>query len=288
MSIVRYPQMLLQAACLVQNIIYTKYMAKTKKVPVETKEVALPPIIKQELVLEGDPEKQLEFAHKAASTLMKWVAQKPKKVLIRGEQYLEFGDWQILGRFYGATVGIEWTKALVMPSGDSIRGYEARAIVMRGGETISSAEAMCTRAERNWRDRDEFMLKSMAQTRASAKALRQAFGWVAELAGMKSTPAEEMGEQYDQTPVADDAPVVMVGTDEVVDTTNAPTPWSKAKQMGSTEKSPKRIIKDLVDAKVLNMLETKEEYEHYVLEQTGLKLEAGNFEEIIKRLEALK
>jgi hypothetical protein len=32
----------------------------------------------------------------------------------------------------------------------------------------------------------------MAQTRASSKALRQAFAWVAVLAGYAATPAEEM------------------------------------------------------------------------------------------------
>ena len=71
-------------------------------------------------------------------------------------------------------------------------GYEARAIVNHNGVVISSAEASCMKAERNWSNRDEFAIKSMAQTRAAAKALRNGFGWVAELAGYSSTPAEEM------------------------------------------------------------------------------------------------
>src|SRR5205085_12340926 len=146
---------------------------------------------KKELVLEGDPEKQLEFAMKAANALMKAVNHKPKKVMIRGEQYLEYGDWQTLARFFGATAAIEWTKP-IHDEAKELVGYEARATVLHNGLMISSAEAMCMRVERNWRDRDEFMLRSMAQTRAAAKALRNAYGWVAELAGMKSTPAEEM------------------------------------------------------------------------------------------------
>lgn len=222
----------------------------------------LPAVIsKKELVLEGDPDQQLEFAHKAASTLMKWVAQKPKKVMIRGEQFLEFGDWQILGRFYGATVGVEWTKPIE-------KGWEARATVLRNGEIISSAEAMCTRAEKNWKDRDEFMLKSMAQTRASAKALRQAFGWVAELAGMRSTPAEEMGDQYDQTPIKDNAPVISYGAEEDIQ---------------DVTKQRQRIF-SLLKAKGVDVTDG-EVCKRYVADETQLELVENNYEAIIKILE---
>lgn len=140
--------------------------------------------------LEGDPEKVIEFASKAAKALTKIVAQKPKKVIIQGEQYLEFEDWQTIGRFYGATVGIEWTK--LIQKENIVIGYEARAIVYLHGQIISSAEAECLRDEFNWKNKPQFQLRSMAQTRAGAKALRNVFAWVAVLAGYKPCPAEEM------------------------------------------------------------------------------------------------
>lgn len=146
------------------------------------------------VVLEGDPDAQLAYAQKAAAALMKVVSQKKNPVMIRGKQYLEYGDWQVLGRFYGATVEVEWTREL--PEG---RGYEARVLVKRQGEVISSAEGMCTRDEKNsngkpaiWANAADYAVRSMAQTRTAAKALRNAFGWVAELAGYSATPAEEM------------------------------------------------------------------------------------------------
>lgn len=142
------------------------------------------------LVLEGDPEQQLDYAQKAARALMKRVEAKEKKVKIGGKTYLEYGDWQTLGRFFGATAGTEWVRPIERKG--AIVGYEARAFVFQHGDTISAAEASCFREERNWRNRDEYAIKSMAQTRAAAKALRNAFGWVAELAGYASTPAEEM------------------------------------------------------------------------------------------------
>ena len=149
----------------------------------------IPAPIQTTLILEGDPEAQLQYAEKAATALMKRVEKKTKKLEINGKQYLEFGDWQTLARFFGATAGVEWSRAIYRD--ERLAGYEARAIVYQRGQVISSAEALCLNNEKNWGKRDEFALRSMAQTRACAKALRNAFGWVAELAGYASTPAEE-------------------------------------------------------------------------------------------------
>src|SRR5262245_17481792 len=147
------------------------------------------------LIMEGDPEAQLDYAQRASTALMKRVEAKKKKVIINGKQYLEFGDWQTLSRFFGATVGTEWTKRI--ERNELLVGYEARAIVWQHGQVISAAEASCLRDEKNWANRDEFALKSMAQTRAGSKALRNAFGWVAEMAGYSGTPAEEMNDDDD-------------------------------------------------------------------------------------------
>jgi hypothetical protein len=142
------------------------------------------------LIMEGDPEAQLEYAQKAADALMKRVEKKPRKIIMGGKQYLEFGDWQTVARFFGATAGTDWSRPVERDG--KVIGYEARSVVHQHGNIISQAEAMCLRTERNWARRDEFAIRSMAQTRASAKALRNAFGWVVELAGYASTPAEEM------------------------------------------------------------------------------------------------
>lgn len=182
---------------------------KKEKTEVVVSKPMAPAVIAQpkSLVLEGDPESQLAFAQKAANALMKVV----KPLDIQGKSYLQFGGWQTLARFFGATVAVEWTQPLVDAKG-YLLGYEARAIVYQNGGIISSAEASCMKTERRWGKAEEFAIKSMAQTRASAKALRNAFGWVAELAEdpatgkkLQSTPAEEMS--YDRTEVPDNARV---------------------------------------------------------------------------------
>ena len=132
-----------------------------------------------------DPEVALAGAQKAAKALLKIVSQK-RQIVINGNRYLTFEDWQTIGRFYGVTVGVAST-------GETANGYAARAVVYnREGTVISAAEAICTRSERKWKERDEYAIKSMAQTRACAKALRNVLAWVAVLAGFEGTPAEEI------------------------------------------------------------------------------------------------
>lgn len=250
-------------------------MAKKQKEVVSEEIVVVQPV-KKELILEGDPEAQLQFAHKAAKTLMSWVAQKPKKVLIRGEQYLEFGDWQILGRFYGATVSTEWTRPLEV--GGKRIGYEARVVVLKDGVTISSAEGMCTRDEKRWATADEYAIRSMAQTRTSAKALRNAFGWVAELAGMKSTPAEEMDSmtQYDTSPVKDNVEPTITYDDHEVPTKIAPP-----KIIATVDE--RRQIFELLKAKGVDITNGKA-CKAYVADATQLELVERNYAAIIDLL----
>jgi hypothetical protein len=129
-------------------------------------------------------------------------------VIFNGEQYLEFEDWQTVGRFYGVTAKVVSTSPVTF--GDVI-GFEARAVVVRAdGQEISAADSMCLNDEEKWSARAKyewidgvktqvgttavplFQLRSMAQTRACAKALRNVLAWVVVLAGYRPTPAEEM------------------------------------------------------------------------------------------------
>ena len=140
-----------------------------------------------------DPEAQVAYGQKCAKALMNVINQKPKKVIINGEIYPEYEDWQTIARFFNSTVGTD-TVTPIQENNQTV-GYTARAVVYnQQGVIIGSAEADCTNVEKNWKNKEMFQVKSMAQTRASAKALRNVFGWVAVLAGVKATPAEEMDE----------------------------------------------------------------------------------------------
>lgn len=168
----------------------------------------------QVLSLQRSPQETLDEAKKAAVALQTVISSKPRKVMFNGEQYLEFEDWQTVGRFYGITAKVERTEYVTY---GNVSGFSARAVAIRSdGMEISAAEGECLNDEDKWSHRpkyewrpradgngnekiqigDEpvplFQLKSMAQTRACSKALRNVLAWVVVLAGYRATPAEEL------------------------------------------------------------------------------------------------
>lgn len=241
-------------------------MEKIKKV--ENKEIAK---IENQEVSIFNPEEDIKKAERAAKALMSLVSRKQKKVVIGGEQYVEYEDWMMVARFFNATVGIEWVHPLL--ESERIIGYEARAVVYQKGEIISAAEAMCTRGERNWSMRDEFMLKSMAQTRASAKALRNVFAYVVVLAGLKPTPAEE----------TDGIQIEGEAKKELIAEVKADRKFQKELRITPI----KKIIADKIRQIVGYEPKSKEEYEKIVLEKTQLELNEKNYGEIVNRLSVL-
>ena len=162
-----------------------------------------------------DPQGMLDVAITAAKALANVVSQKKDPVMMNGEQYLEFSDWQTLGQFYGVTVSTGDAEPVSI---DGVKGAKAKATLLNlgTGERIGGAEAYCLRDEPKWNTRpkyeyqdnkrvkigDEpvpwFQLASMAQTRAGAKAFRNRLAWIAVLAGYKTTPAEELEDMRQQ------------------------------------------------------------------------------------------
>jgi hypothetical protein len=152
----------------------------------------------QDVAVYRPPEVVLAEAQKAAKALADVVSRKKKPVIMNGEQYLEFEDWQTVGRFYGVTAKVTSTAFIEY---GSVQGFEARAVAVRAdGVEISGAESMCLNDEPNWKGKPLFQLRSMAQTRACAKALRNVLAWVVVLAGYKPTPAEEMQGVFNSKP----------------------------------------------------------------------------------------
>jgi hypothetical protein len=100
------------------------------------------------------PEAVLAEAQKAATALQRVIAQKSEKVVFNGEQYLEFEDWQTLGRFYGVTVGLEGEPELV--NIDGVKGFKSTAVAMLAGRTISRATAYCLNDEEKWRSKTKY------------------------------------------------------------------------------------------------------------------------------------
>ena len=160
-----------------------------------------------DLTFTRKPKEVLEMATEASRALKDVVTKAGLITKIGPSEHLQFEAWQTLGQFYGVTVMVSQTKEL--QENGSFYGYEAYASVLKNGDIISKAEAMCCIDEPNWKSKPRFQLRSMAQTRACGKALRNVLSWIVVLAGYKPTPAEEMsGDEYTNNNQGSDSPTI--------------------------------------------------------------------------------
>jgi len=133
-----------------------------------------------------DPVAVIEAARRLAQPLAQLIETQKLYTRIGAGKHVRIEGWTLLGSMLGVFPVTVWTRQVE-------GGWEARVEARtRGGEIVGAAEAECLRSELNWKDRDDFALRSMAQTRAASKALRLPLGFVMTLGGFAATPAEEM------------------------------------------------------------------------------------------------
>lgn len=169
----------------------------------ETVVAVVPQDVRYDLTLARAPKQVLAEAIDASKALKSVVSSRKDAVKFNGKQYLTFEDYQTLGRFYGITAKVISTEYVEF--GD-LKGFLAKAEAIRTetGAVVSAAEAMCLTDEPNWMKKPLFQLRSMAQTRAAGKSLRNVLAWVAVLAGYDASLAEEMtGDEHQSQPKQD-------------------------------------------------------------------------------------
>jgi hypothetical protein len=142
------------------------------------------------------PDVILDQARVANSRLKAIIAKKARPVMINGKQYLEYEDWALIAKFYGVTAKVTESKFVEVKDHC---GYESKAVAyeLASGKEISGAFGMCMNDEviGSGKTREDWTLqrlRSLSQTRACAKVLKNVFSWVAVLGGYAPTPAEEM------------------------------------------------------------------------------------------------
>lgn len=165
--------------------------------------------------------------------------------------------WQTLGTFLGLAVVPVWSRRVIDPTtgqpervtftvhektyhprnqGGGIKAertfeidgfnWEARVETYKDGALIGAGEAMCSRTEGTWKERDDYALRGMAQTRATSRAIAGVARWIVTLAGYSATPAEEMPPEGAE-PEAPAGPPY--------------GPWADADQVGLAKRSLKAL-----------------------------------------------
>jgi hypothetical protein len=163
----------------------------------------------------NDPLEVIEKASRIAEALKKVIVAQGLISKIQGKEYPRCEAWTLLGTMLGIFPVTVWTRPME-------GGWEARTEARTlNGTVLGAAEAMCLRSERNWRDREDFALRSMAATRSVAKALRMPLGFVMSLSGFQATPAEEM--DFDREPNQPKQITAPGGTSKRADGAKAPS-----------------------------------------------------------------
>jgi hypothetical protein len=107
-----------------------------------------------DLTIRRPPSIVLEEARQAAVCLKDVLDSKEHKVMMNDEQYLEFEDWQTVGKFYGVTCGEEG-EPLYVEFGIT-KGFKATCVALHNGKVISRATAFCLSDEEKWGERNKY------------------------------------------------------------------------------------------------------------------------------------
>ena len=108
---------------------------------------------------------------------------------IRGKQYPKVEWWTTIGATLGLFPVVMYSRKL---DRNSETAYEARVEVRHGDNVVAAGEALCSSQEDQWKDAPEYSIKSMAITRATGKAYRIPLSFLAVMAGLAPTNAEEI------------------------------------------------------------------------------------------------
>ena len=136
-----------------------------------------------------NPAQVMARASKVAKALADVVEKCKMFTQIGSNKHLRIEAWQTLGSLVGVFGVVVWTRKIE-------NGWEARVEARtKDGFLVGAAESECLNTERNWSEaskKEDHHLRSMAQTRATSKALAQPLRFIVSLAGYAGTPAEEM------------------------------------------------------------------------------------------------
>lgn len=194
------------------------------------------------LIKAGTPAEVMQQSSEVASVLTDMLRKQKLTMSIRGREHVLVEGWTALGNLLGVYPVVEWSRPLVRD--DAVYGWEARVEARTlNGSVVGAAESQCTRDEKIWQHREEYALRSMAQTRATSKALRLPLGFIVSLAGYEVTPAEEMPTDMPTEAEAVRAATAATPEPEQPDVDEVSTAWALLYDAAET-RQPEKLKKD--------------------------------------------
>ena len=143
----------------------------------------------------------IPYATKLANDLGAVIRSRKLSIRIRQKEYVTVEGWSTCGAMMGCFPEIE--------SVDEYEPhcFEAWATINAGSRRLTRASATCGTDEPMWAGRTDNQRRSMAQTRATAKAFRLAFAWIVTMGGFEASTAEEMQTGHENDPDPEPEPI---------------------------------------------------------------------------------
>lgn len=156
-------------------------MSDGRQITVPTKSVSL-----------ASPAELVKFA----TQLKRFIVEQKLFTPIQGKNYVNVEGWQFAGAATGILPIIKelYKVTTTAPEGmvaDEIRYRAEVELQSIDGKVVGYGVAICSNKEAGRNKQDEYVIASMAQTRAIGKAYRNVFAWLMKMAGYEPTPAEE-------------------------------------------------------------------------------------------------
>lgn len=126
-----------------------------------------------------------------SAVLKKHVVKHELYTNIKGKNYAHVEGWQFAGGLIGLIPRVE--EIVDLSNDKEIKWFcKVNIYTMKDEKLMGTGYSVCSNKESKRRNADEYVIMSMAQTRAIGKAYRNILGWVMKLAGYEATPAEDM------------------------------------------------------------------------------------------------
>lgn len=136
----------------------------------------------------GSPVALIEFA----KTLKTFIVSEGLFTKIQNKNYVNVEGWQFAGAATGVFPVVKKVTRIELETNEIRYRAEVELKRLVDDTVVGYGVAICSTNEKGRANVDEYVIASMAQTRATGKAYRNAFAWLMKMAGMEATPAEEM------------------------------------------------------------------------------------------------
>ena len=147
------------------------------------------PSVDNHALFSHDPEQAFQEAQRIVNVVARRCSGPGYIANIKGKTYPTVSWWTVVGASLGLFPQVIYARRLERE--DEI-AYESRVEIHRNGHIVASAESICSSKEERWATAEEYAIKSMSSTRAAGKCFRLALSFIAVLAGLEPTPAEEI------------------------------------------------------------------------------------------------